>query len=80
LARHPRPRPRGSLDRGWREDVQFRTTVSFEELGRNRTRLTLHALFASAAERERAIKEYHADKGAMEAMSRLADHLAKLTS
>jgi len=62
------------------EDVQFRTTVSFEELGRNRTRLTLHARFASAAERERAIKEYHADKGAMEAMSRLADHLAKLTS
>src|SRR6476620_3006470 len=31
------------------EDVQFRTTVSFEELGRNRTRLTLHARFASAA-------------------------------
>ncbi len=62
------------------EDVQFCTTVGFEELGRNRTRLTLHALFASAAERESVIKEYHADKGAMETLSRLADHLAKLTS
>jgi uncharacterized protein YndB with AHSA1/START domain len=60
------------------EPVQFRTTVTFAELGRNRTRLTLHAVFASAAERDRVIKEYHADKGAAETLARLADHLAKL--
>jgi uncharacterized protein YndB with AHSA1/START domain len=62
------------------EPVQFRTTVTFEELGRNRTRLTLHAIFPSAAERDRVIREYHADKGAAETLARLADHLAKLRS
>jgi uncharacterized protein YndB with AHSA1/START domain len=61
------------------EAVQFRTTVTFEDLGRDRTRLTLHAVFPSAAERERVIKVYRADKGALETLSRLADHLAKLT-
>jgi len=60
------------------EPVQFRTTATFEELGRNRSRLTLHAIFPSAAERDRVIKEYHADKGAAETLARLADHLAKL--
>jgi uncharacterized protein YndB with AHSA1/START domain len=58
------------------EPVRFRTTVTFEDLGGNRTRLTLHAVFPSAAERERVIKEYGADKGLMETMSRLADYVA----
>jgi len=53
--------------------------VTFEDLGRGRSRLTLHAVFPSAAERERVIKAYRADKGAIETLSRLADHLAKLT-
>jgi uncharacterized protein YndB with AHSA1/START domain len=62
------------------EPVQFRTTVTFDELGRNSTRLTLHAVFPSAAERERLIREYGADKGAEQTLSRLADYLAKLTA
>ena len=61
------------------EPVQFRTTVTFEDLGGNRTRLTLHAVFPSAAERDRVIKEYGADKGAEQTLSRLADYVAKLT-
>lgn len=60
--------------------VQFHTTVTFAELGPNRTRLTLNAVFPSAAARDRVIKEYHADQGAVETLSRLADHLAQLTS
>ena len=60
------------------EPVQFRTTVTFEDLGGDRTRLTLHAVFPSAAERARVIKEYGADKGAMQTLSRLADYLATL--
>ena len=44
------------------EPVQFRTTVTFEDLG-SKTRLTLHGVFPSAAERDRVIKEYGADKG-----------------
>lgn len=57
------------------EPVQFRTTVTFEELERNLTRLTLHATFPSAAERDRVIKEYGAAEGAQQTLSRLADYV-----
>jgi uncharacterized protein YndB with AHSA1/START domain len=60
------------------EPVQFRTTVTFDDLGGNSTRLTLHAVFPSAGERERVIKAYGADKGAMQTLSRLADYVGKL--
>jgi uncharacterized protein YndB with AHSA1/START domain len=60
------------------EPVQFHTTVTFEDLGGNRTRLTLHAVFPSAVERERVIKEYGADKGAVQTLSRLGDYLVKM--
>ena len=61
------------------EPVQFRTTVTFEDLN-GKTRLTLHAVFPSAAERDRVIKEYGADKGAVQTLSRLADYLATMAS
>jgi uncharacterized protein YndB with AHSA1/START domain len=62
------------------EPVQFRTTVTFENLAGDRTQLTLHAVFPSAAARERVIKQYGADKGAVQTLSRLADYLGKLTA
>jgi uncharacterized protein YndB with AHSA1/START domain len=62
------------------EPVQFRTTVTFEDLGDNRTRIIFHAVFPSAAERDRVVRDYGADKGAMQTLARLAeyvsDHLA----
>ncbi len=61
------------------EPVQFRTTVTFEDLD-GKTRLTLHAVFPSAAERDRVIKDYGADKGAVQTLSRLADYLATVAS
>jgi uncharacterized protein YndB with AHSA1/START domain len=61
------------------EPVQFRTTVTFEDIS-GKTRLTLHAVFPSAAARERVIKQYGADKGAVQTLSRLADYLAKLSA
>jgi len=61
------------------EPVQFRTTVLFENLG-GKTKLTMSAVFPSAAERERVIKQYGADKGLVQTLSRLADHLAKLSA
>ena len=57
------------------EPVQFRTTVTFEDLN-GKTRLTLHAVFPSAEERARVIKEYGADKGMVETLARLADYIA----
>ena len=58
------------------EPVQFHTTVTFEDLGSRRTRITLHAVFPSAAERDRVVKEYGADKGLVQTMGRLADYVA----
>jgi uncharacterized protein YndB with AHSA1/START domain len=60
------------------EPVQFRTTVTFEELSGNRTRVTLHAVFPSAAERDRVVRDHGADKGAMQTLARLADYVATL--
>ena len=58
------------------ERVQFRTTATFEEIGRGTTRLTLHAVFPSAEERDRVIREYGADSGALQTLARLADYVA----
>jgi uncharacterized protein YndB with AHSA1/START domain len=61
------------------EPVQFRTTVLFEDLG-GKTKLTWSAVFPSAAERERVIKEYGADKGLVQTLGRLAEHLKTISS
>lgn len=52
-----------------------RTTVTFEEEN-GKTEVTLHLLFATAADREQAVK-YGAIVGAMQALEELADYLAK---
>lgn len=57
------------------EPVQFNTTVSFEDIGNGQTRLIWHGTFPSADERARVIKEYGADKGLMQTMARLAEHV-----
>ena len=59
------------------EPVQFRQTVTFEDLG-GRTRITWRGDFPSAAERDRVIKEYGADKGLVQTMARLADYVSVL--
>jgi uncharacterized protein YndB with AHSA1/START domain len=59
------------------EPVQFRQSVIFEDLG-GRTRITWRGDFPSAAERERVIKEYGADKGLAQTLARLAQHVSEL--
>ena len=61
------------------EPVQFKTTVSFEDLG-GKTRITWHGQFPSAQERARVIKDYGADKGLEQTMARLADYVAAQAS
>jgi uncharacterized protein YndB with AHSA1/START domain len=56
------------------EPVRLKTTVVFDDLGA-RTRLTMRMDFPSADERERVIKEYGADKGLTQTLSRLAEHV-----
>jgi hypothetical protein len=60
--------------------VQLRTTVTFDDLGANRTRLTLHAVFPTAAERDRVVKDYGAAEGALQTLARLAEYVATLTA
>lgn len=59
------------------EPVQFKTTVTFADLGR-KTRVTFRGVFPSAAERARVIKEYGADKGLVQTLARLAAHVEAL--
>jgi uncharacterized protein YndB with AHSA1/START domain len=60
------------------EPVQFRTTITFEDLG-GKTRLTWRGDFPSAAERDRVVKDYGAAKGLMENLARLAEFIASRT-
>ena len=60
------------------EPVQFSTTVTFEDLGGDKTRLTWHGKFPSAEERARVIKEYGADKGLGQTLARLTDYVAAM--
>ena len=61
------------------EPVQFRTTVTFEDVG-GRTRLTMHGVFSSAEERARVIREYGADKGLVQTLARLGDYVASMAA
>jgi uncharacterized protein YndB with AHSA1/START domain len=57
------------------EPVQMRQTIMFEDIG-GRTRITWRLEFPTAAERDRVIKQYGADKGVVETMARLANYVA----
>jgi len=59
------------------EPVQFTPTVTFEDLG-GKTRLTWQGTFPSAEERARVIREYGADKGLVQTMTRLVDYVAAM--
>jgi uncharacterized protein YndB with AHSA1/START domain len=65
----------GGSDDG--EPVQFKTTVTFEDLG-GKTRLTWRGDFPSAAERDRVIKEYGAAEGLVQTMARLEAYVASM--
>lgn len=52
----------------------FNTTVTFEKQG-EKTLLTMRAVFATAEERDRVIKEYGALEGGNQTLARLADYL-----
>jgi uncharacterized protein YndB with AHSA1/START domain len=62
------------------EPVRFTQTLTFEDLGNGRTRLTWHGRFPTAEERARVIREYGADKGLVQTMARLAEHVVAMAS
>jgi len=58
------------------EPVQFRTTITFDDLGKGKTRLTWHGTFPTAEERARVVRDYGADKGLVQTLARLAEYVA----
>jgi uncharacterized protein YndB with AHSA1/START domain len=57
------------------EPVQFRQSITFEDLG-GRTRITWRSDFPSAAERDHVIKEYGADTGLVQTLARLEQYVS----
>lgn len=56
---------------------QFHVTVTFAEQG-SQTKVTMQSVFASAAERDRVVKEHKAIEGGNQTLARLAEYLPKL--
>ena len=56
------------------EPVSFQTTVTFEPQGK-KTLITMRAVFPTAEERDRVVKEYGAIEGAEQHLERLDEHL-----
>jgi uncharacterized protein YndB with AHSA1/START domain len=62
------------------EPVQFKTTVTFEDVegSPRKTRIVVRMEFPSAAERARVIKEYGADQGLGQTLERLAGYISHM--
>ena len=59
-----------------RNDETFDVTITFEAQD-NKTKLTMRSLFPTAQQRDKVIKEYGAEEGANQTLSRLGEQLAK---
>jgi uncharacterized protein YndB with AHSA1/START domain len=60
------------------DSERFHATITFAEEG-GKTRVTMRTLFASAAERERVVREHNAIEGGNQTLDRLGEYLAKLS-
>jgi uncharacterized protein YndB with AHSA1/START domain len=56
---------------------QFHVTVTFDEQGA-KTQVTMRSVFASAAERDKVVKEYGAIEGGNQTLARLAEYLERM--
>jgi uncharacterized protein YndB with AHSA1/START domain len=75
-----RPEVIAYFTRGGREGedkVAFQSTVTFEELGPEKTRLTIRMEFASTEERDENVRNYGSIEGGRQTLNRLAMLLAK---
>ena len=64
-------------DHGWDgegNEADFHVTVTFAELGK-KTKLTMRALFDTAAQRDKTVEEFGAIDGAKQTLERLAEYL-----
>ena len=61
---------------GDHQSVNFEVTVTFTDLGHERTRLDMVMLFPSADAKDFTVREYGADEGLTQTLQRLREHLA----
>lgn len=61
------------------EPVQFKQRLTFEDIG-GKTKLVWRGEFASAEDRARVIRDYGADKGLVQTMSRLEQYVAAIAA
>ena len=59
---------------------QHRTTVTLEELGRDRTRMTFQMVFETPEDKRKVVETFKADVGLKQTLSRMEDYLAKMNS
>jgi uncharacterized protein YndB with AHSA1/START domain len=60
--------------------AHFESTWTFDALDGNKTRVTIHMVFPSAADRDLVVKEYGAIEGGKQTLERLAGHVAQIFS
>jgi len=59
--------------------VQFEATWTFDVVG-TQTKVTLHSIFPTAADRDLVVKTYGAIEGGKQTLARLADYLSKMAT
>jgi uncharacterized protein YndB with AHSA1/START domain len=57
--------------------INFHVTVTFEDVGGGKTRLTLRSIFPTTEERNYVVEKHGAIEGAHDTLARLGEHLAK---
>jgi uncharacterized protein YndB with AHSA1/START domain len=57
-------------------DVSFISTWTFEELGKNKSRVSIHMVFPSTEKRDFVVKEFGAIEGAKQTLARMAGYVA----
>lgn len=58
-------------------DAQFEATITLEDLGNNKTRVTLRSLFPSEAARDYVVRTYGAIEGGKQTLSRLDEYVSQ---
>ena len=62
-----------------RTGVSFQATVTFEDLGGGKTRVTMRSVFPSAEMREMVVREFNAIEGGHQTLERLGEHVEART-
>lgn len=66
-----------SADGGDADGVSFVATVTFDDLGGGRTKVTMRSLFPTVEMREMVVRQFNAIEGGKQTLARLGEHLAE---